>query len=165
MPGSYVLVTVGSTKFEELIKAIDTPLFLDKIKRKGYTGVHIQIGDSKYYPTAISKSSDVKVFRYTNEWDQEVSESGLVLGHAGAGTILDSLERRKPIIVVANTNLMANHQTDISDVMTSMGYTLSSPLSNLVENIEKLCDNVSTLIAFPTSESDQFRKSIDLLFL
>lgn len=44
---SYVLVTVGSTQFNELIEAIDNDEFLETIKAMGFKGLHIQYG--KHY--------------------------------------------------------------------------------------------------------------------
>jgi beta-1,4-N-acetylglucosaminyltransferase len=44
MKKSYVLITVGSTFFDQLIKTIDSVSFAKLLKGMGYTGMHIQIG-------------------------------------------------------------------------------------------------------------------------
>jgi UDP-N-acetylglucosamine:LPS N-acetylglucosamine transferase len=46
---SYVLVTVGSTLFDQLIKTIDDISFVQKLNQMGYTGMHIQIGKIQYH--------------------------------------------------------------------------------------------------------------------
>ena len=116
---SYALVTVGSTLFDPLIQAVDSPAFVQKLKSMGLTGVHIQHGNGAYVVQQIKSEPgfEVVVYRSTNERAKEVGNASLVIGHAGAGTILDSLEQEKPIIVIANTKLMSNHQLDIAEVM------------------------------------------------
>lgn len=43
MPGT-VLVTVGSTKFDELIKAVDNERVADALVAKGYDKLILQVG-------------------------------------------------------------------------------------------------------------------------
>jgi hypothetical protein len=40
----YVLVTVGSTLFDDLIRAVDDEEFVNKLIELGYTGMHVQMG-------------------------------------------------------------------------------------------------------------------------
>lgn len=159
-------MTVGSTKFDALIQELDDLTFLKTLKEIGYKGIHFQIGQGSYTPNVQYSNIDgfdVQVYKYTNDWDAEVSHCGLVLGHAGAGTILDSLEKGKPIVVVANTALMSNHQMEISNRMTEMGYTLSCPLPELKSQIQELCISMAGLKSFPKTESDAFKNSIEQL--
>lgn len=40
----FVLVTVGSTLFDDLIRAVDDEEFVNKLIKLGYTGMHVQMG-------------------------------------------------------------------------------------------------------------------------
>lgn len=42
MPG-HVLVTVGSTKFDQLIRAVDTEAFADALHERGYASLLVQV--------------------------------------------------------------------------------------------------------------------------
>ena len=42
MPGN-VLVTVGSTKFDELIRAVDTHIFVAALHEQGYRSLFVQV--------------------------------------------------------------------------------------------------------------------------
>eukprot|EP01103_Thecamoeba_quadrilineata_P013825 TRINITY_DN3953_c0_g1_i4.p2 TRINITY_DN3953_c0_g1~~TRINITY_DN3953_c0_g1_i4.p2 ORF type:complete len:136 (+),score=23.82 TRINITY_DN3953_c0_g1_i4:468-875(+) len=41
---SYVLITVGSTSFDQLIEAVDSKEFVSWFKKRGFAGLHIQKG-------------------------------------------------------------------------------------------------------------------------
>tara|TARA_R110002050_G_scaffold120494_1_gene238616 strand:+ start:561 stop:782 length:222 start_codon:yes stop_codon:yes gene_type:complete len=51
-----IFVTVGTTKFEHLVQAIDTPTFCDEVIELGYTSLTIQVigDDSVIVPEHIS---------------------------------------------------------------------------------------------------------------
>lgn len=48
-----VFVTVGTTSFDSLIKAVDTQEVKDQLSRKGYTHLLIQMGRGVYIPTKV----------------------------------------------------------------------------------------------------------------
>ena len=45
MPG-HVLVTVGSTKFDQLIRVVDTEAFATALHERGYESLLVQVGRS-----------------------------------------------------------------------------------------------------------------------
>lgn len=49
---------------------------------------------------------------------------GLVVSHAGSGSILEALRYQVPLIVVPNTSLLDNHQEELADAMQRSGYLL-----------------------------------------
>ncbi len=91
----------------------------------------------------------IEVFRFTNDFDRYVEVSEAIISHAGeidhsfhvdntgianqeigSGSILSALRKRPPIplLVVANTSLMDNHQSELADALESQGYlSVSSP--------------------------------------
>lgn len=161
-----MLVTVGSTKFDALISSIENPKFIQKLKKAGYTGLHVQKGktdlesDLEKYSC---ESFEIKVFDYTHKWKDEIYNCNLIIGHAGAGTILDSLEHEKPIIVVVNDALMSNHQTEIAQEMKERGFILSSSTTDIVENFENLIKDIKNLKKFPKHESELFKLKLEEL--
>lgn len=110
-------------------------------------------------PTRLKSQAGFQVvlFDYMKSgWKEEMANAGLVIGHAGAGTILDSLEARKPIIVVANDLLMSQHQTEIANIMQSLGHLLSSTPSKLMEDLPRLMAELPHLKVFPNTETNVF---------
>lgn len=151
-------MTVGSTLFDSLIKTVDDPRFVDCLKKAGYKGLHVQYGKG-YVPTKITSKAGFEVVQYSykkNGWKEEIDNAALVIGHAGAGTILDSLEAQKPIIVVANDLLMSQHQTEIANTMHKLGHLYVSNVSALLADLPRLLTGLATLRVFPDSENTTF---------
>ena len=65
----------------------------------------------------------------------------MVIGHAGAGTILDTLRNRLPLLVVVNETLMGNHQHEIADAMVEGNYLLKATPSTIIESF-RLIHNI-----------------------
>eukprot|EP01114_Cavostelium_apophysatum_P022358 TRINITY_DN8062_c0_g1_i1.p1 TRINITY_DN8062_c0_g1~~TRINITY_DN8062_c0_g1_i1.p1 ORF type:complete len:401 (-),score=60.72 TRINITY_DN8062_c0_g1_i1:44-1246(-) len=134
---SFVFVTVGSTRFDELIKEVDRPSFVEHLKKAGYAGLHIQYGGSRdgkatYVPSNI-KSEDnfeVQMFAYKDFLHEETKGASLVISHAGAGSILETLAQQKPLIVVPNERLMNNHQLELAEKLARKGYLVYSKLQD-----------------------------------
>eukprot|EP00967_Tisochrysis_lutea_P154122 scaffold305599_cov17-Tisochrysis_lutea.AAC.1 len=47
------LVTVGTTKFEELVRAVDSPAFAEVLRRQGFQELIIQTGTGRYLPRGL----------------------------------------------------------------------------------------------------------------
>lgn len=54
--GGYVFVTVGTTLFDALIQAVDTPAFKRVLLDKGYSKLVIQYGKGRTHPKEVSCS-------------------------------------------------------------------------------------------------------------
>ncbi|MDD2698434.1 MAG: glycosyltransferase [Arcobacteraceae bacterium] len=116
-----IFVTVGTTKFDSLIKSVDENLLdLDY-------EVTMQISDGNYKP---------KHFEFTNEIQKYFREADVVITHAGAGSIYELLELGKKIIIVPNFDRIDKHQSDIADYMDKNNYAKS--IYNIVNVIEAL---------------------------
>jgi len=68
----------------------------------------------------------VEVKPYISDIDNVISQSDLVISHAGAGSIMSGLRKGKKMIVVPNTKLMDNHQVELAEVLQREGYLLMS---------------------------------------
>ncbi|GLS89025.1 hypothetical protein GCM10007916_00920 [Psychromonas marina] len=124
-----VFVTVGTTKFDAMIKALDE-LFAQKAF--SHHEVLFQIADGVYVP----KSNTYVTMLSTIE--EAYREHDLVITHAGAGSIFRLLELRKKIIIIPNVDRIDTHQTDIAKYMGDNQHALiCDDLSALGENISQ----------------------------
>lgn len=122
-----IFVTVGTTRFDSLIKAID-----EKLSGLEHE-VTFQISDGIYKP------KNFKYFNFTEDIKNYFLESDIVITHAGAGSIYELLELRKKIIIVPNLDRVDKHQSDIADYMDSNNYAKS--IYNL-DNIISIIDDM-----------------------
>ncbi len=99
-----ILVTVGTTPFDNLILAVDQQL-------GSLYQVVSQIAKGKYEP----KSNHF--FRFTDDIERYYQDADLIISHGGAGTIYRVLELGKKLIIVPNLDRIDHHQLDICDFM------------------------------------------------
>uniref|UniRef100_A0A8H7NG28 UDP-N-acetylglucosamine transferase subunit ALG13 n=1 Tax=Bionectria ochroleuca TaxID=29856 RepID=A0A8H7NG28_BIOOC len=71
------------------------------------------------------------------------SDQGLVISHAGTGTILDAWKLGLPIIVVPNTDLLDDHQSEMARYLADEGYATQS--STDLEDLQGAIDKSSRL--------------------
>ena len=98
-----IFVTVGEQlPFDRLVRAMD--------QWAGQTGQEVvaQVGRTTYQPAHLQASAFL---------DQEIflrclSESSLVVAHAGMGTIITAVESGKPIIVMPRQASLGEHRND-----------------------------------------------------
>jgi len=103
-----VFVTVGTTKFDAMIKSLDR---LFNQKPYSHYEVLFQIADGEYIP----KSNNYVAM--LSNIEEVYQEHDLVITHAGAGSIFRLLELRKKIIIIPNVDRIDTHQTDIAKYM------------------------------------------------
>jgi beta-1,4-N-acetylglucosaminyltransferase len=158
---SYVFVTVGTTQFNELIKAIDTPKFCDLLKSMGYSGLQVQFGSGNnvYVPQHLvdceTPNFEIKLFSKLPTIIPEITGSSLVIGHAGVGTIFESLALQKKVVVIPNEKLMNNHQLEIANELGSRGYIQISTCNGLLDDLKDF--NLDEIPVFPTSETNTWK--------
>ncbi|XP_015910454.1 UDP-N-acetylglucosamine transferase subunit ALG13 [Parasteatoda tepidariorum] len=130
-----VFVTVGSTSFDNLIKVATSENVLHVLKSKGFNKVVLQIGRGTVLP---EKSSilEIEWFKYKDSLADDIKSASLVIGHAGAGTILESLIEQKPLITVFNETLMNNHQSELAEQMEKDGFLISCSTDKLLKTLE-----------------------------
>ena len=115
-----VLVTVGSTKFDALMQAVDTTEFFALMKERGIQEIIVQKGRSSYDFQIREGAFGVKltIFDYKPFLKVLIREVALVISHAGAGTILEAMASRTPMVVVPNMLLMSNHQLQLAQALS-----------------------------------------------
>ncbi|MFH1249402.1 MAG: PssE/Cps14G family polysaccharide biosynthesis glycosyltransferase [archaeon] len=101
-----IFVTVGTGKFDSIIKEIDriSPTLKEKIIA--------QIGNGKYVP------KNFKYFRFNQSLDEYYKKSKLIISHGGAGTIYELLKMKKKVIAIANLDRTDSHQEEILNALS-----------------------------------------------
>lgn len=125
-----IVVTVGSTHFDSLISLIDSKEFIELAKSKGYDRITAQIGA---YEGEIHNLTDYFDYTTPDVMSKHFNEADLIIGHAGAGTIIEVLQLGKPLLVVINEILMENHQTEVARAFHSKGLLQMATISNLFD--------------------------------
>lgn len=119
--GRYLVVTVGTTEFEELLRELDTPAFYQLCKDMGFDTVVFQTGRGKHIPAA-SPIINVETLDFTPDITELFKGADTVVSHCGAGTLLDCLKLNKRVIAVVNNTLMDNHQRELFDKLRDEHY-------------------------------------------
>ncbi|XP_003970264.2 UDP-N-acetylglucosamine transferase subunit ALG13 homolog isoform X1 [Takifugu rubripes] len=110
-----VFVTVGTTKFDQLIESITSPENVQILKDRGYERLVLQVGKGSVLPTADScPHISLEAYRFKSSIAEDIERSDLVISHAGAGSCLETLGAGKPLLVVVNDTLMDNHQLELA---------------------------------------------------
>ncbi|XP_005799536.1 UDP-N-acetylglucosamine transferase subunit ALG13 homolog isoform X2 [Xiphophorus maculatus] len=110
-----VFVTVGSTRFDELIESVTSSEATQVLKFRGYERLVLQVGKGSLLPDADSCAHlSVEAFRFKDSIAEDMKQADLVISHAGAGSCLEALGAGKPLLVVVNDKLMDNHQLELA---------------------------------------------------
>ncbi|OEU18716.1 Glyco_tran_28_C-domain-containing protein, partial [Fragilariopsis cylindrus CCMP1102] len=142
-----LFVTVGTTRFDKLVEAVTSKVALEWMKRQGFSSLTIQYGRGIKPPEMISSSSsiiDIQTYDFRPSLIDDMEKADLILSHAGAGTVMEVLRMKnfdyndndndndnnnktttgttKKLIVVINTELMDNHQTELATAMADRGH-------------------------------------------
>ena len=144
--GKCAFITVGTTRFDLLIATLfgDEPSALRTLcDCLDVERVIVQTGLSPM-PTPLPSWIAIEHYPYKDSIEDDIRRADLVISHAGAGTILQTLEAHKPLLVVVNEHLMNNHQLEIAHQMEQEGYlfhctcaTLTSALRQFVNHTFK----------------------------
>lgn len=90
--GKTAFVTVGTTRFDELVAEVTKKETLDLLQTVGYENVTVQFG-SGVIPKV--KQPGVLCFDYKNDISKEMRSADLIICHAGAGSVLEAVRCRK----------------------------------------------------------------------
>lgn len=119
-----IFVTLGTQDkpFKRLIKAVEKQIMLGNIKEE----VIVQAGCTNYK----TKLENIKIVQYMSieEFNKNLEKAKIVITHAGAGTIIQALEKNKKVIAAARKKVYGehvnNHQEQILDNFSNSGYVL-----------------------------------------
>nr|CCA17259.1 UDPNacetylglucosamine transferase subunit putative [Albugo laibachii Nc14] len=160
-----VFVTVGTTKFDALIRVLDQKECLRALYGHGYREITMQIGHGTYVPRGtLEDASDLKIsyYRHNPHYKQDLVKADLVISHAGAGSCMDTLSEKKKLIVVVNTALMNNHQAELADAMDEKRYCVKTTCEELPVTLKEGRWK-SDLEPYPSPNLDAFPALMDAL--
>ena len=95
----------------------------------------IQYGAGKFVPNLNDPEISLESYRYKDSILDDIRQADLIISHAGAGSCMDVLERKKPLITVVNDELMHNHQLELAEKLNEEGYSLCCTPSTLVTTL------------------------------
>ncbi|OCK74954.1 glycosyltransferase family 1 protein [Lepidopterella palustris CBS 459.81] len=149
-PRKLCFVTIGATaSFDSLISACLEPRFLETLSSAGYSDLLVQYGkDGKaLFDKLVAEAEKLKQlgvaiqgFDFNRQGLTEEmrvakggpgDSEGVVISHAGSGTILAALRMDVPLIVVPNPDLLDNHQAELAEALEDQGYVVYGRLNNL----------------------------------
>jgi len=126
-----ILITVGTTPFDKLIRYCD-----EKLNESLMITMQIS-NNARYIPKRFA------YFRFANNIISYYTSADLVITHAGAGSIFTLLEMKKRIIVIPNLERDDHHQNDLANIVSSKQWGL------VCWNYEDLPSLIERSIKFP----------------
>lgn len=166
-------MTVGTTKFDALINAVDSFEVADALVNKGYSKLIMQIGSADYKPSELFGYGDggndvqlanglhVSYFAFAPSLADYMQAADLIISHAGSGSIFEALRLRKALIAVPNGILMHNHQAELAEHLAKLSYMFAATPETLPNVITTM--NTTSLRAYPKGDPSGIVKKIDQL--
>ncbi|WJX71300.1 N-acetylglucosaminyldiphosphodolichol N-acetylglucosaminyltransferase [Trifolium repens] len=156
-----VFVTVGTTSFDALVRAVDSENVKKELRVKGYTHLLIQMGRGSYVPTKSEGEGSLVVdyFTFSSSIADHLRSASLVISHAGSGSIFETLRLRKPLIVVVNEDLMDNHQSELADELANRKHLYCASPQTLHQTIADM--NLDSLIPYTPGDATPVAKHIN----
>ncbi|CAG7818354.1 unnamed protein product [Allacma fusca] len=152
-----LFVTVGTTKFEELVTKIQTEEFLQVCIDIGIQEICVQAGESGVGEGIRTfKKLILEFFHYKTDIKSDIDSADLVISHAGAGTVIDVLSLKKKLIVVPNSTLMNNHQDELAIFLAEKQYAFKSTINDLSDTLKKIVSEKIQIVPLPDLNPDAF---------
>jgi len=157
-----VFVTVGTTLFDALVRAVDSLEVKQELLKRGYTHLVIQMGRGSYTPTKSGGedgSLAVDFFTFSSSIADYLRSASLVISHAGSGSIFETLRLGKPLIVVVNEDLMDNHQIELAEELAERKHLYCARPQTLHQTIESM--DLESLLPYPPGDAMPVAKLIN----
>jgi len=107
-----IFVTVGTTDFDPLVRA------MDELAPGLGEEVVAQIGRGQYEPR------NMRFVRLVPSLDPYYHDATLVVSHGGMATLMEAASLGKPLVAVSNPELYDRHQDDLIGHMEREGHLL-----------------------------------------
>ena len=88
-----------------------------------------------------SRFFKVQVVEFLPSLDGALQEAALVISHAGAGSVFESLSLGKPTLVVVNESLMDNHQVELAETLAASGHVAWTKPGELLQALNAFDPN------------------------
>ncbi|KAL4631680.1 hypothetical protein GN956_G15634 [Arapaima gigas] len=155
-----VFVTVGTTRFDELIETVTSQEAVQALLARGYKHLVLQVGRGSVLPGQDScPGMTVHSFRFKDSIAEDIQGADLVIGHAGAGSCLEALGAGQPLLVVVNDRLMDNHQLELARRLHADSHLLYCTCSTLTQTLKTM--DLSALKPFSQGRPENFATFLD----
>ena len=136
-------------------------IFFQALNEKGYNHLVLQLGNTSLDPDCTPRCGfkSIESFHLDTSLEKYISSADLIISHAGAGSCLEALEAKKPLIVVINQLLMDNHQLELAEQLYNDGYLYYCTCDNLLNLL--LTMDLTKLRTFDCDKSKAIAKLID----
>lgn len=139
-----IFASVGSVlPFDRFVKAVD-----DWAAANPQQDVFLQIGEGKYEPRHVPW---VRIMKH-DEYRRRLHDCSLFVAHVGIGSILQALEERKQMVLLARHRKLGEHTTD-HQLHTASRFR-NVPGLRIVEDEAALQTTMSALIDRPMQITD-----------
>lgn len=166
--GLTMFVTVGSTKFDSLIERVLSDDSMNQIIALGFSKLIIQVGASSYDKERLEQLKeycvndvDIELYDFKPSISEDIEKADVVIGHAGAGTCLETLRNHKRLLIVVNDSLMGNHQSELADQLSEENFVIQTTVEKFNDDLGIICDSETKLNKFPPKQSDEFEEIFD----
>ncbi|CAJ2641486.1 unnamed protein product [Trifolium pratense] len=156
-----IFVTVGTTCFDALVKAVDSETLQKELLAKGYTHLLIQMGRGSYLPTKSEGDCNLVVdyFTFSSSIADHIKSASLIISHAGSGSIFETLKLGKPLIVVVNEDLMDNHQSELGEKLANRKHLYCASPQTLHQTIVDM--DLNALVPYSPGDATPVAKHIN----
>lgn len=177
---SYVFVSVGTTRFDALVDVVFSPAFAEAVKARGWRRVLVQLGRGAAPPPVAAAATSASSAQPPDTWsftlsgvkydayrlkpsiESDIAGASLVISHAGAGSVFETLRARKPLIVAVNTALADNHQVELAEAMAEpVRHLFWCEPATLVDTVAAA--DLRTLQPLPPPDRSAFVSMVDSL--
>ena len=174
-------VTIGATaSFTELVEAVLEPDFCKALEKHSYTHLLVQYGrhGTDFYEECLQQAkiampdSKLKVAGFALDENglrkymipakghgNTSATEGVVISHAGSGTVMDALRISVPLIVVPNSSLLDNHQVELAEALAEQEYVVHGRLEDLAGALQEAEDLGKRMKAWPPVNSGVHREA------
>lgn len=142
------LVTCGSLAgFRPMLEEVLSQRFLQALVDAGFDTLELQCGPDLAWFKGQAKphprlAITIEAFSFTHQMREKmlqcrgeagVRRSGVIIGHAGTGTIMEALRYKCPLIIVPNGQLLDDHQREIANHIAARDLAVVAELGRLHE--------------------------------
>lgn len=170
-----LLITVGTTEFDELLNFIDNDEFLSTVKALGFAHIVLQYGRGIFNPKFLTSENCklkwnivLESMAFTSAILEEMKLADLVIGHAGAGTVLDVITLHKPLVCAINSTLQGNHQQELADALEESDMCVVTAVRDIFTalrvKVPQRYHGHAPAPTFPINHPEKFAAVIDSLF-
>ncbi len=97
----------------------------------------------------------IQVYDFRPSLEDDMKKADLVLSHAGAGTVMEALRMKKKLVVVINTLLMDNHQTELAGAMAIRRHLIMVEEPGRLDHLETW-SSFQDFLPIPQQDGDDY---------